>query len=78
MAVFSHLWKFGMGLGKHGHESKRSLLGRCGRGKKEGEGRIRQSNGINMIKVLYMCVWKYHNESPYTVQLIYTNNKNVS
>jgi hypothetical protein len=28
------------------------------------EGLKRVVDGVNLIKVLYMYVWKYHNESP--------------
>jgi hypothetical protein len=30
---------------------------------------------VNMVKVHYMHVWKYHNETPHTVQLTCTNKK---
>jgi hypothetical protein len=29
-----------------------------------------------MTKVHYMHVWKYHNEIPYFIQLIYANKNN--
>jgi hypothetical protein len=35
--------------------------------------------GKNIMKVYYMHVWKYQNETPYFVQLIHTNeNKSKS
>jgi hypothetical protein len=42
--------------------------------KRKGKGGIRESNkGMNMIRILYVHVWKYNNETPYFVQLIYAN-----
>jgi hypothetical protein len=32
---------------------------------------------VNMTKVHYIHVWKYHNETPYFVQLIYTNKSKL-
>jgi hypothetical protein len=31
--------------------------------------------GVNLIKVHYMHIWKYHNETNSFAQLIYTNKK---
>jgi hypothetical protein len=37
---------------------------------------IRKFNSrVNIVKVHYMCTCKCHNETPYFVQIIYTNKK---
>jgi predicted DNA-binding antitoxin AbrB/MazE fold protein len=41
---------------------------------KRGKGMIRVIEGVNLIKVHYVQVWKYHNETPF-VKLIYANKK---
>jgi hypothetical protein len=60
--------------GREGHESKRG--GGYQKRVKRGEGRgNRIIEGVDMIRVHYICIWKCHNEAPYFVQLIHTNKK---
>jgi hypothetical protein len=50
---------------------KRQPLGIWKGEKREGEGRIRRSNGGSV----YDRLWKCHNEIHYFIQLIYADNK---
>ena len=45
----------------------------CGRGEMGGEGSERITEGMDMIKEHYLCVWECHNETLNSVRLIHTN-----
>jgi hypothetical protein len=61
---------------KQGHENREKLLGSWKGKEKGGEEKISMSKGgVNLIKAQSTQVWKCQNETPYCVQLIYTNKK---
>jgi hypothetical protein len=67
------LWNLGKKKNPKVTKVKGGLLGRFKKGEREGGGGI--TEGMNIIKVHCIHVWKCHNELLYFVQLRYTKAK---